>query len=238
MYIESLIITLLSGISFFIGYIISKFMGNSKKILTFAVGFAFSIILGLALTELLPECIELLENKIIMIISMLSGIIILKLLDKFIPDHDHHSKEKNHMNHIGIISFVALLLHNIIEGSAIYTTSLNDLKVGLFMALGVSFHNIPLGIQITSLINNKKEKIIYITLLVISSLIGPFILEIFNIELTNMINGILISITFGMLIYISLFELLCEVKENIKNKNLIIGILLGLVFILLGHLIH
>ena len=37
-----------------------------------------------------------------------------------------------------------------------------------------------------------------------------------------------------MLIYISMFELLCEVKEHIKEKNLWIGIILGIVIVLIG----
>ena len=37
-----------------------------------------------------------------------------------------------------------------------------------------------------------------------------------------------------MLIYITLFELLCEVKEHIKEKPLLIGLLSGILFIVIG----
>ena len=47
----------------------------------------------------------------------------------------------------------------------------------------------------------------------------------------------LISITLGMLIYISLFELLCEVKENIKKKELQLGIFSGIVLVIISELI-
>ena len=40
-----------------------------------------------------------------------------------------------------------------------------------------------------------------------------------------------------MLLYILLFELLCEVREHIKKKELIFGLLAGLLFILVGHFI-
>ena len=229
---KAIIITLLSGISFFVGYLITKFVKNEKKLVTFSVGFSFTIILGLVFFDLLPECIELLENKILIILCIVVGIAILKLLDIFIPNHEHGANNKNHMEHIGLISALALFLHNIIEGTAIYTTSINNLS------FGVSFHNIPLGIQISSLIKNKKEKIFLLSSLVFSSIIGIILIKIFNITLNNAVIGVLISLTLGMLVYISMFELLCEVKEHIKKRELQIGIVLGIIIILLGHFIH
>lgn len=142
------------------------------------------------------------------------------------------------MEHIGLISALALFLHNIIEGTAIYTTSINNLSLGFFTALGVSFHNIPLGIQISSLVRNKKEKVFLLGSLVFSSVIGIILIKIFNITLNNAVTGVLISLTLGMLIYISMFELLCEVKEHIKKRELQIGIVLGIIIILIGHFIH
>ena len=208
MNIESFTMALLSGFAFFVGYMITLFVKDEKKLIVFSVGFAFSILLGLAFTDLLPECLESLDNKVIMV------------------------------EHIGLISSIALLLHNIIEGTAIYTTGLSDLKLGAIMALGVAFHNIPLGIQISSLIHNKKEKLTLISLLTISSVIGIILLNVFNIEISEMASGVLISITIGMIIYISLFELLCEVKDHFKERVLKLGLITGLLFILVGHLLH
>lgn len=242
MNIESFTMALLSGFAFFVGYMITLFVKDEKKLIVFSVGFAFSILLGLAFTDLLPECLESLDNKVIMVICMLCGIGLLKILDLFVPEHSHegHSKNhlENHMEHIGLISSIALLLHNIIEGTAIYTTGLSDLKLGAIMALGVAFHNIPLGIQISSLIHNKKEKLTLISLLTISSVIGIILLNVFNIEISEMASGVLISITIGMIIYISLFELLCEVKDHFKERVLKLGLITGLLFILVGHLLH
>lgn len=235
---KALIITLLSGISFLIGYLITKFIKDEKKLVTFSVGFSFTIILGLVFFDLLPECLELLENKALIILCIVVGIAVLKLLDIFIPNHEHGTNKKSHMEHIGLISALALFLHNIIEGTAIYTTSINNLSLGFFTALGVSFHNIPLGIQISSLVRNKKEKIFLLSSLVFSSIIGIILIKIFNITLNNAVIGVLISLTLGMLVYISMFELLCEVKEHIKKRELQIGIVLGIIIILLGHFIH
>ena len=237
----AVLITILSGVAFFIGYLITRFVKDEKKLVTFAVGFAFSILIGLVFLDILPECLEHFDNKWIMILCMLGGIGILKVLDLFVPEHNHEGHGKahleSHMEHIGLVSTIALFLHNMIEGTALYTTSLSDIKMGLLMLLGVSFHNIPLGIQVSSMIRNKKEKLIMISALALSSIVGILIINVFNIHLSELINGILLSITFGMLIYITIFELLCEVKEHIKDKPLLIGLLTGIVFIIIGRFI-
>lgn len=239
MNIQAIFITLLSGLSFFIGYLITKLIKDEKKLITFSVGFSFTIILGLIFTDLLPECLEFTDNKLIILGFVILGILLLKVLDLFIPDHEHeHTKKKDHMEHIGLISTLALFIHNVIEGTAIYTATLSSISIGLFTSLGVSFHNIPLGIQISSLVKNKKEKLTLLTILSLSSIFGVIILKLFKITLTSYISGILISITLGMLMYIAFFELLCEVKENIKKKELLIGIITGIVLILVSHLFH
>ena len=190
-----------------------------------------------SLFDLLPECLELVDNKVIILLYALIGIGLLKLLDLFIPDHEHESNKKDHMEHIGLISFIALFIHNIIESTAIYTTSLTNTSLGLMMAIGVSFHNIPLGIQISSMIKNKEEKLLLITGLTFSSLVGIILLNLLKITLSNSVLCVLISVTLGMLVYISLFELLCEVKENIKKKELQLGIICGIILVIISKLI-
>lgn len=231
------IITILSGLSFLIGYLITIIFKNNKKLVTFSLGFSFIVIFGLIIFDLLPECLELINKKYIILLFVLIGIILLKLLDYFIPDHDHESNNNSHIEHIGFISFIALFIHNIIESTAIYTTSLTALGVGAVMAIGVSFHNIPLGIQISTMIKNKKTKISLIMALSLSSVISIILLNIFKITLDNNVLCVLISITLGMLIYIAIFELLCEVKENIKKRELQFGLISGVVLVVISQLI-
>lgn len=231
------LVTILSGVSFLIGYIITMLMNNNKKLITFSLGFSFIVIFGLIIFDLLPECLELVSNKFTILIFALIGIIMLKLLDFFIPDHDHDSNKKDHMEHIGLISFVALFIHNVIESTAIYTTSLTTLSMGIIMAIGVSFHNIPLGMQISSMIKNNKIKFSLILGLSLSSVIGIILLNIFKITLNDNILCVLISITLGMLIYIALFELLCEVKENIKKRELQLGLISGIALVVVSQLL-
>ena len=126
---KAIIITLLSGLSFLVGYLITKFVKNDKKLVIFSVGFSFSIILGLVFFDLLPECLELMNSKFALVGFAISGILILKVLDMFVPDHSHNSEHNHHIEHIGLISALALILHNIIYFGKIYKNNKNKFKL-------------------------------------------------------------------------------------------------------------
>lgn len=233
---NAFLITFLSGLAFYIGYLIPRLFTDKKRLIIFSIGFSFSILIGLSIFDLLPECFELIDKWYMIIIYIIIGLLIVKAFDLLLPNHEHSHTNK-HIEHISLISCVALLLHNIVEATAIYTTGLNDIKMGVLMAIGVSCHNIPLGIQISSLTKSSKRSFIMITLLALSSIIGIIIFQVFNIVLTDTLIGALIGITLGMLIYLIFFELFCEVKENINTKEMFYGLFFGIAVIALSSII-
>ena len=70
-------------------------------------------------------------------------------------------------------------------------------------------------------------------LLIISSSLGALSLYLLNTELNTILEGILLSLTIGMILYIALFELFIEVKKNLNQKETKIGLFLGFLFSLL-----
>ncbi|KDO33280.1 hypothetical protein SPRG_02090 [Saprolegnia parasitica CBS 223.65] len=59
-------------------------------------------------------------------------------------------KEKAAMNRTGILTAIALAIHNLPEGIATYTAAVHDLKVGATLAIGIALHNIPEGIAVAT----------------------------------------------------------------------------------------
>lgn len=244
---ESLLLTLLVGVFFLIGIMIPKFFKNRNKLIIVATGLTFIIMLFLIFFDLIPEIIELLNpfKNIkylgLIIIFITIGIMVLKLLDFFVPEHthNHEDNEKNikehndHYFHIGIITAISLIIHNILEGISIYITGVYDYKAGVLMAITVGLHNLPLGIEVGANMSasegKKISKIVIACLLVLSSSFGATLLYVLNADLSILLEGILLSLTLGMIIYISIFELFHEVKENIKKKEMKIGLLIGLI---------
>ena len=245
----SVILTLIAGLFFLLGGLISKKFKNKEVLNHFSIALAFIIMLNLIFTDLIPESLELLEayktsSRIFMIISfIILGILILKILDFFIPDHhhEHHEEEKNikehisHEKHIGTLTVISLILHNVLEGFAIFGLSLNDFKLGIMICISVALHNIPLGTHIFSSLSLNKNKGL-ISILTLSSLIGGITFLIVG-EISNLLLAIITCITLGMLIYIEIFELLPEMLHSIKKKETIIGLIVGLIILGISLLI-
>ena len=109
------------------------------------------------------------------------------------------------------------------------------------MAISVGCHNLPLGIEAAIGIGSQKEKkvpkiAIYI-LLIFSSFIGAFLLFLLGTELNSILEGILLSMTVGMLIYISTKELFSEIKINRQKKEIQSGIVIGILLAFLLYLL-
>lgn len=248
-----LLFTLLVGLFTVLGTFFVFFTNQNKNFVNFSISMAFGVMVMLGLVELLPESYEIISeyikkpfNIVVVIIGIIIGVEILKLLDHFVPDHGHdHVHDKDHKHnlfHIGIISSVALVLHNLLEGITLYNTLETSLKTGLLMCIGIGLHNIPIGMVIASTFYKKtksKMKTLLISIIIsLSTFVGGiFALLLKGITTNEFLEGVLLAVTLGMIIYITMFELLKQINE-IKNKKIryggiVIGIMILLISILL-----
>lgn len=254
MNVLALILTFLVGLFIFTGYVCGIKFKDNKKLTDFSISMAFGVIISLIILELIPETYEILSNQlstfrtILLIITfILIGIVLLKLLDLFIPHHEHeahHHHEHNinkchneHLYHIAIISMIGIIFHNIIEGASLYLVTKSSLTSGLLLCIGIGLHNIPMGLVISrTLINSNysSKKIFNINIfLTLSTFIGGLIMFIFG-SVNELTEGLLLGVTLGMLIYISLFELLHQIY-HMKNKKIPrFGISIGVILLIIS----
>ena len=171
------------------------------------------------------------------------GVTILKLLEIYIPEPEITPGESiPPLYHMGMVSGIAILIHNIIEGASLYLVTKGDITSGLLLCFGIGLHNIPLGLVITStaLTSNKNKNLLVILILSISSFVGGLIMYIIG-DVGLLTKGILLGITFGMLIYIVVFELFKQVN-SIENKTLtrmciLFGLSILISSVLISHFI-
>lgn len=244
-----LLTTLLLGIFIFIGALIALLIKRKEKVVDFSLGLAFGVLIMLGITHMLPEIIETLGLKYIylFIIFTAIGYLLLKLLDKFIPDHDDDGKmtaheRKENLVHIGIITSLAIVLHNIIEGSAVYSSIISNASLGMSLTLGIGFHNIPLGMVIAGTFHQSNQSIsktlLSVLLVSLSTFAGGLLMFFLGINsISPVISGILLSITLGMLIYITFTELFPRIKETKNKKQATIGIIIGVMIQIIAHFI-
>ena len=243
----ALFITFLLGFFIIIGVIIAFFLKKQKKVLDFIFAFALSILTMLILVDLLGHTIEHLGIKHIYLFILFTclGLLIFKIIDDFVPEHEDakmtKKEEKKNIVHIGVLATIALIIHNFVEGMAIYLTSANDVNLGIMMALGVGLHNIPLGIIITTTLNSDKNTGKYLFCIIslfISSFLGGLLLYLLNINtVSDIVIGSLLALTIGMLLYIIIFELYPKVKKTTNKKITIIGLITGVIIALIGMFI-
>ena len=110
-------------------------------------------------------------------------------VDKYLPE----TKENTKLYRVGIISMLAIILHNIPEGIATFMASSMDKTLGISLAIAIAMHNLPEGISIAVPIyysTNKKSKAFIYTF--ISAISEPFGALIAFIFLKNFVNDILL----------------------------------------------
>ena len=249
----SLLITLLVGLFILLGSILGNFFRKNKSLIDLSIGLAVGVMLLLLILDIIPESYELLSDSceklgiVVLIVGALVGFILLKLLDKFVPHHEHESHHRHHhtddkchnkhLEHVGILASVAVIIHNIIEGMTLYVTSTSDTKSGLLLMLAIGLHNIPLGIIISSTLQSKKEVIINSIVLSLSTFVGGIIALLISSSLPVLVEGLLLSITVGMIIYIVFDELLPQVIHSEDKKHSILGIIIGIIILIISTLL-
>lgn len=243
------LLTFIAGFSTMIGvlviYIKKK---NHNKIITASLSFAAGVMLCVSVTDLIPESIILLSNSlskittlVIAILSLLLGIIISMLIDYYLPDKPLQNTNNKSLFKVGIISMIAIILHNLPEGIATFVATSSDIKLGLSLTLAIAMHNIPEGISISVPIyystGSKKKAILYTLISALSEPLGAFLAFIFLKDFINdTILGILFSLIAGIMIQISLCELLPTAFKYNNKKYIIIFFIIGIIFMLFKFL--
>lgn len=237
-------LTTLAGLSTLLGTIpIYLNIKKENNIICASLSFAAGVMLSISILDLLPESFNLLKGisdflKIITIfISLISGIIISDLIDKRIE-----KKETNSLYKIGVISMLAIIIHNIPEGIITYISTTKNTRLGISIAVAIALHNIPEGISISiPIYYSTKSKIKAFTSTFISGLselLGAIITYLFLSRIiTNNILGILLSLTSGIMIHISLTELLPNSIKYNNNKITKIFFLSGIIIIIINLII-
>lgn len=244
-----LLVTLLLGFSIIFGALISLVFKNSEKFVTFSLALATGVISMLIFLHLGPDALEVIPYNgflkyLIFFVLIFLGFIILFVLDKFVPDHEDDDGEEDddkNLKHIGIVSSIALFIHNIVEGMAVYLIAQNDLKAAFVTSVAIGLHNIPLGIVIASTIykdnKNIKKTILYVFTISLSTFLGGLILFITNNSLdTSIIELISVNITIGMLLFILVMELLPKIYSSKYKKITFLGVIIGIMLLILSFL--
>jgi ZIP family zinc transporter len=239
-----------TGIGSLIGFMYKQF---NPRFLTIALGFSAGVMIYVAMIEIFVKARDSLSvnfgNKmgyVLTVVSFFAGIAVIAMIDKLIPSYenphemnveqkikDSTDEQKSKLMRMGMFSALAIGIHNFPEGLATFMSGLTNPTLGISIALAIAIHNIPEGLAVSAPIfyatKSRKKAFVYSFLSglaePIGALIGYFVLRsIFN-ETTF---GVIFASVAGIMVYISLDELLPTAEEYGEHHLAIGGLIVGM----------
>ena len=246
----------------------------SSNTLAASLGLSAGVMIFISLTELFPEAQaeiaalgSIKYGKLFTLLAFFGGMGIIMLIDFLVPEYENpheasglslddntpaigrlgESQDKKALHRLGIMSALAIAIHNFPEGIATFIGALNDPQMGASITFAISIHNIPEGIAVAIPIyyatKSKGKALLYATLSGFSELIGALLCmattAIFRVELTGggPVFPLILSAVAGIMIYISLDELLPTAEKYGKHHIAIAGVISGMAIMGISMLI-
>lgn len=162
--------------------------------------------------------------------------------------HDHSRRHKKLMR-MGLFTALAIGIHNFPEGVATFLAALQDPKLGIAIAVAIALHNIPEGISVSVPIfyatGNRKKAFFYSLLSGLAEPVGAIIAYMAiriiaggNTEsIPPQLMGILFGAVAGIMVYISLDELLPTSRAFGKGHDSLFGLVGGMLVMALSLLL-
>lgn len=239
------LLTTIAGLSTMIGTILI-FISKKKNnfIILGSLSFASAVMITVSFTDLIPESFSMLSMAfktipaiLILLIFLNIGVILSFTIDKYLPNTSNDG-----LYRVGLISMLAIILHNIPEGIATYMAGNTDLSLGITLTIAIALHNIPEGISISVPIyystGSKFKALFYTFISGLSELLGAIVTYMFlRPFISDTVMGFLFAMIAGIMLHIALTELLPTSLKYRKTKLTLIFFLIGISFMTISHLL-
>ncbi len=236
---------------------------TNKKFLSTILGFSAGVMIYVSLIEIFQKARDSLGEVYsdshaywITTGGFFFGIFFIAVIDLLVPSYENPHEmqsvedldpEKVHgknddLLRMGLFSALAIGIHNFPEGIATFASAMKDPALGVSIAVAVAIHNIPEGIAVSVPIyyatGSRKKAFIYSFLSGLSEPVGALIgytifLKFFN----DLIFGIVFASVAGIMVYISLDELLPSAEEYGEHHLAIYGLIAGMMVMALSLLL-
>lgn len=233
---------------------------TNRRLLSFSLGLSGGVMVYVSFVELMPQGAELLAGQFagkvsewINLVAFFGGMAFIGLIDHLVPSvenpHEAHSVEElqhkprqSKLMRVGLMSALAIAIHNFPEGIATFTAGMNDPTLGLAIAVAVAIHNIPEGIAVSVPIffatESRKKAFLWSLLSGLAEPLGALAAWLILAPiLTPVLLGCILTAVAGIMVYISLDELLPAAREHGEAHTAIAGVVVGMVIMAVSLLI-
>ena len=264
--LSALLLTLIAGAATGIGGALVLFKKKlSSNVLAGALGLSAGVMIFISLAELFPESQaeiasigSLKHGEALVLLAFFAGMGIITLIDFLIPEYENpheasglsldaktaavgvleQTGNEKALHRLGLMSALAIAIHNFPEGIATFIGALNDPQMGAGITFAIAIHNIPEGIAVAIPIyyatKSKGKALLYATLSGFSEIIGALlclgVTAVFGVKLTGggPVFPLILAAVAGIMIYISLDELLPTAEKYGKHHIAIAGVVAGM----------
>lgn len=147
----------------------------------------------------------------------------------------HHGHQQfEGLKKTSLLIAIGIFIHNIPEGMVTFLGTLEGVKLGVILTIAIALHNIPEGIAVAVPVyaaNNqsKKKAFLWSFFTGLSEPLGAIMVWLLLFPfINNYIIDIMLAIVAGIMIYISLDELLPVSRSLGKEHISILGIIAGM----------
>lgn len=151
-------------------------------------------------------------------------------------------KRKKDLARVGRVSAVAIIIHNLPEGLASFVAALADPALGISIAFAIAIHNIPEGIAVAVPLyagtGDKKRSFLTALFSGLAEPVGAVIgFLLFRPFLSDALLGIIFAAVAGIMVFISLDELLPSAEKQGEHHIVIAGTVIGMAIMAVSLLI-
>lgn len=242
-------LTMIAGLSTGIGSIMAFATKHTNtKFLSTALGFSAGVMMYVSFMEMMPEALHALSEKFgektgtfYLLLAFFGGMGIITLIDFLVPEdenpHEVHvvedMRKKSSLKRTGFMVALAIGIHNFPEGIATFTSALNSMELAIPITFAIAIHNIPEGIAVAvplyQATGDRKKAFWYSFLSGMAEPIGALIAFAFLLPFWNpIINAFVLAAVAGIMVFISLDELLPSAEKYGEHHLSIIGVVSGM----------
>lgn len=248
-------LTLFAGLSTGIGSVLAFFTKRTNtKFLASALGFSAGVMIYISFIDILPSARYSLANELgqtgsnwVSAAAFFGGMAVIGVIDKLVPSfenpHEAHKTEEirspelaerfRKLYRIGMLTAVAIAIHNFPEGFATFISSVSDPKVGVAVAVAIAIHNIPEGIAVSIPVfyatGSRKKAFVYSLLSGIAEPVGALAgFAVLLVFFSRIGMGIVFAGVAGIMVFISFDELLPAAREYGENHLSVYGLVIGM----------
>lgn len=242
---------LATGIGSFIAFTTKR---TNRTMLCAALSFSAGVMIYVSFVEIfvkarasLAEVLGDHTGYVVATAALFGGIALIALIDKLVPHHEnpHELHEVEEMDNaqeaahfhglyrMGLVTAIAIGLHNFPEGLATFIATLEDPTLGFHIAFAVAVHNIPEGIAVAVPIyfatGSRKKAFLYSFASgfaePVGAVIGYVLIMNFFSDLTF---GILFAMVAGIMVFISFDQLLPAARTYGKHHVSVYALVAGM----------